>query len=200
MLFLEKYRWEATHGTVIVGAITLLTLLTYLTGTPRGVPERSYASPDILKQLAAPPSQASAQPNSSAGTPSTAQSMAEPKPSDSHEVTVGASGISNRYKLLAIERKTASPTADELTLKLHVESLATDPLVSPFESDMLEVTSPELAPINPTRSFRTPIPAGNSRNQNITFRIPSSMKLEHATLRIRYYNYQGDIPLDLPTR
>jgi hypothetical protein len=88
-----------------------------------------------------------------------------------------------------------SSKSGELVMRLHVESLAMENLVSPFESGMLDITSPGLQPINPSTSFSFPVPSGSTRDQDIVFRIPPSLNLSHATLRIRYYNYQGEIQL-----
>ena len=194
MTVMKKYSWEVTHITSIMAVIIILTLVTHLTGTPRvDAPSAGNAAPNGAKSTlpgrSAHPLGVSAQP--------------EVPPShhyDPREIVVGASGISNRYTLLSVARKPVSAKRDELTVRLHVESLATEPLVSPFESDMLEIRSPGQQPITPSSSFRLPISSGNSRNQDIAFSIPSSLHLEGATLQIHYYNYQNEIPLNLPPR
>ncbi len=94
-----------------------------------------------------------------------------------------------------MDRKPVSPTRDELIIRLHVDSLATEPLVSPFESDMLSLSGWEMEPINPTTKVRHPVPSGNSLNQDVVFSIPTSLDLNRATLQIHYYNYQNEIPL-----
>ena len=194
MTFLNKYRWEATHVTVIAGVITTLTLATGLFGAPRGVTPQAGSAPPNLPKLMSSSSVATAQsvPPAQAVQASTASHQSDPS-----EVTVGASGISNRYRLLSVERKPGSSKSDELTVRLHVVSLAMEPLVSPFESDMLEIRSPGLQPINPSTSFRLPIPSGESRNQDIVFNIPRGLDLNQATLQIHYYNNQSEIPLSL---
>lgn len=190
MSFLDKYRWEATQIAVIAGVIITLTLVTGLFGVPRG--ERAYTlAPTALSKSMPPPAVVTTQPVSA---PQSAQ------PSDPHEVIVGASGISNRYTLLSMERKAVPSKGEELILKLHIESLAMEPLVSPFESDMLEIRGPGLQPIAPSTAFRRPIPSGESRNQEIVFSIPQGLNLSDATLRIHYYNYESEIPLNLPLR
>jgi hypothetical protein len=60
---------------------------------------------------------------------------------------------------------------------------------------MLEVRSPGLEPINPEHPFSYPVSAGNSRDEDIVFIIPSALKLDDAVLRIHYYNEQKEIPL-----
>ena len=194
MTLLKQYGWEVTHITSIAGVITTLTLVTHLIGTPRvDGPSAGNAAANGAKSTppgkSTPPLRVPAQP----GAPSSHHR-------DPHEIVVGASGISNRYTLLSVARKSVSAMRDELTVRLHVESLATEPLVSPFDSDMLEIRSPGQQPITPSSSFRLPIPSGNSRNQDIAFSIPSSLHLEGATLQIHYYNYQNEIPLNLPPR
>ena len=114
--------------------------------------------------------------------------------------SVGPNEIANRYTLLAAERKQSSPSNDQLIVRLHIESLAMPPLVSPFESDMLEITSPDLPPINPSTPFKLPLTSGSSRNQEISFRLPAGFSLQDATLRIHYFNYEHEVPLnDLPS-
>jgi hypothetical protein len=196
MTLLKRYGWEVTHVTSIMGVIIILTLVTHLTGTPRidaAAAVKATAIGPKSKTLSggkpAYPVRTSAQPGA-----------APSQRSDPREIVVGASGISNRYTLLSVSRKPISSKSDELIVRLHVESLATEPLVSPFESDMLEIRSPGQQPITPSSPFRLPIPSGNGRNQDIAFSIPSSLHLEGATLQIHYYNYQNEIPLNLPAR
>ena len=194
MAFLNKYKWEATHVTVIAGVITTLTLATGLFGTPRGATPLAGSAPPSLPKLMSSSSAATAQPVPPAQA---VQASTASQQSDPSEITVGASGISNRYRLLSVERKPGSSKSDELTVRLHVVSLAMEPLVSPFESDMLEIRSPGLQPINPSTSFRLPIPSGESRNQDVVFNIPQGLDLNRATLQIHYYNNQSEIPLSL---
>ena len=201
MSFLDKYRWEATHIAAIAGVIITLALVTGLFGVPRG--EGAYTlAPTALSKSMSPPAVVTTQ---SLSAPQSAQIASQPgaagaQPSDPHEVTVGPSSISNRYTLLSMERKSVPSKGEELILKLHIESLAMEPLVSPFESDMLEILGPGLQPIAPSTAFRRPIPSGESRNQEIVFSIPQGLNLNDATLRIHYYNYESEIPLNLPLR
>ena len=192
MTVIKKYSWEVTHIASITAVIITLTLVTHLIGTPRvDGPSAGSAATNNAKPMfpGRPAHPVSTQP----GAPSS-------RHHDPREIVVGASGISNRYTLLSVARKPVSSKSDELTVRLHVESLATEPLVSPFESDMLEIRSQELQPINPNTPFRSPIPSGVSRNQDVVFSIPPSLNLDHATLQIHYYNYQNEIPLNLPPR
>jgi len=186
MTLLKKYSWEVTHITSILAAITTLTLAIHLTGTPRldtHAPERATAALSI-------PATHTVHVSSHPGA-------APSERSDPREIIVGPTSISNRYTLLRMDRKSISPTKDELVLRLHVDSLATDPLVSPFESDMLSLNAWEMDPINPTTKFHHPVPSGNSLNQDVVFSIPASLDLNRATLQIHYYNYQNEIPLSV---
>lgn len=101
---------------------------------------------------------------------------------------------------LSVDRKPVSSKSDELIVRLHVESLAMENLVSPFESDMLEIRSQGLQPISPSTPFHLPIPSGNNRNHELVLSVPPNLSLKHATLQIHYYNYQGEIPLNPPSR
>lgn len=199
MTLLEKYSWETTHIAVIAGVVTTLMLGTYLFGSPRGQiplalnglpkPQKQSSSSSAVAVQPVPPARAAQVPSPQGRTGS--------PPSDLHVVTVGASDISNRYTLLSVERKPVPSKDDELIVRLHVESFAMAPLVSPFESDMLEIRSPGLPPITPSASFRTPLPSGSSLNQDVVFSIPQGLSLNDATLRIHYYFYQGEIPLSI---
>ena len=118
--------------------------------------------------------------------------------SDPRVIVVGPRDISNRYTLLGVNRKSISRTNDELTVRLRVESLAMEPLVSPFESDMMELHGRELKSIKPMTPFHHPVPGGDSLNQEVVFSIPTEMGLSDTTLQIHYYNYQAEIPLNQP--
>jgi hypothetical protein len=186
MTLIKKYGWEVTHITSIVAAITTLALVTHLTGASR----LGTRIPKIA--TAAPPGPATPRVHLSAyprATPS--------QHSDPHEIVVGPNSISNRYTLLSMDRKPISPTTDELIIRLHVESLAMDPLVSPFESDMLALNARPMEPINPKTKFHRPVPSGNSLNQDVVFSIPTTLDLNRTTLQIHYYNYQNEIPLSV---
>lgn len=197
MKFLNQLSWEATHITVMAGAIGSLALLTCLIGVPRGKGTFPNASTNLPTYALSSslPAKSQAVPAAQQVEASTQRGTTASQQSDPQEVIVGASGISNRYRLMSVERKSMSLASDQLTLRLHIESLAMEPLVSPFESDMLEIRSPGLQPIAPSAPFRLPIPSGNSRNQDIVFNIPQGLNLNSATLRIHYYYYENEIPL-----
>jgi hypothetical protein len=98
---------------------------------------------------------------------------------------------------MSANRRPATPTSDKLTLGIRVTSHAVADLVTPFQSEMFEVRLPDLDPINPEHSFSHPVPAGNTREEDIAFAIPSKAKLDEAVLRIHYYNELKEIPLSL---
>jgi hypothetical protein len=62
---------------------------------------------------------------------------------------------------------------------------------------MFEVRLPDLEPITPEHSFSHPVPAGESREEDLVFTIPSKVDLNEAVLRIHYYNELREIPLNL---
>jgi hypothetical protein len=197
MTLMEKYKWEATRSTMVAAIIMALAVVTHLAGTPRSAfradgharltPPNHTQSPTVDTTVPLPVHHAN-QP------PAKRETAATP-PSDPREFSVGPNEIANRYTLLGVERKQVSPEDDQLVVRLHIESLATAPLVSPFESDMLEISSPGLQPIKPSTSFRHPLPSGSSRNKDIAFRLPAGFLLKGATLRIHYYNYEHEVPL-----
>lgn len=190
-----QYRWEATHLAIITAVVAIFALVAHLAGIPTTATRQPARAP--LPNLMHVPAAGTAQPVSdSAGSPESPQSETS-RQSDPHEATVGPNGISNRYRLQSLDRKKSTPR-DTLVLSLHVESLATDGLVSPFESGMLEIRSPGISPIKPSTPFRSPIPSGSSRNRDVAFSIPSTLSLDRATLRIHYFNYENEIPLDRP--
>jgi hypothetical protein len=197
MTVLKTHSWEVAHTTTLIAAVAILTVTVHLIGTPRPQTPLSTASP-VSPSPSTPmvPAQSLTAAHPSHVSPKTDTVPAEP--SDPHVITVGATGISNRYTLLHIDRKPISPTHDALTIRLRVESLAMENLVSPFESDMLELTAPNQAPIRPMTPFRHPIPGGNSRNQDVVFKVPTVLALNHATLQIHWYNYQNELALAPP--
>lgn len=199
MTLLEKHRWEATHVTAIAGAVTFLALVAHVLGVPRDKNPAVGSATAVLPKYM-PSSPVVTAPPAPAARPvevSTQHGSAVSEQSDPREITVGPSGISSRYRLLSVGRKSVSSKSDEVTVRLHVESLAMDNLVSPFGSDMLEIAAPGLQPMSPTRPFHLPIPSGTSRNQDLVFSIPTGMSLNQVALRIHYYNYQGEIPLNM---
>jgi hypothetical protein len=62
---------------------------------------------------------------------------------------------------------------------------------------MLEVRSRDLQPIKPEHPFSYSVSAGNTRDEDIAFMIPSGLNLERTVLRIHFYNEQKEIPLSL---
>ena len=95
---------------------------------------------------------------------------------------------------------TATPASDKLTLHLRVASRAMADLVTPIQYVTLEVHAPDLEPIALEHPFSHPLPAGNIREEDIAFTVPASLNLDHAVLRIHFYNEQKDIPLGLISR
>lgn len=193
MSILRKYSWEAFHITTILSVIATLMVVTHLMGTalpttplvavgaPLQSPSLRFGDVPIIDPIP---------------RPTVVLSQPKPaRPSNPLEVVVGPTGINNRYLLVSADRRSLSPTVDRLTVRLHVSSLASENLVSPFSSDMLDIRSPGLDPIDPKIAFHTPIPAGETRNQDVVFNIPSSLSLEKAVIDIHYYNYQRQIPL-----
>jgi hypothetical protein len=101
---------------------------------------------------------------------------------------------------LAVNRITATPTSDKLTLHLRIVSRAVADLVTPIQYVTLEVYAPGLEPIALEHPFSHPLPAGNTREEDIAFTVPASLNLDHAVLRIDFYNEQKEIPLGLLPR
>ena len=62
---------------------------------------------------------------------------------------------------------------------------------------MLDVRAGGIEPINPRHLFSHPVPAGESRDEDIVFLIPSNLALDRMALRIHYYNEEKEIPLNL---
>jgi hypothetical protein len=108
---------------------------------------------------------------------------------------VGPNSISGQLTVLTIDRKRSTPETDEVTLRLRVVSRAIAPLVTPFESAMLNLSARGLGPINPQHPFSYPVPAGESREEDVVFGIPSSLTLDRIVLRIHYYNEEKEISL-----
>jgi hypothetical protein len=65
---------------------------------------------------------------------------------------------------------------------------------------MLEVRVPSERPIHPQQAFSRPVPAGNTREEDIVFAIPSNLSLDHGTLRIQNFTEAKEIPLNLSPR
>jgi len=96
---------------------------------------------------------------------------------------------------MAANRVQATPTSDNLIFHLRVASHAMADIVTPFQSAMLEVRAQGLEPINPEHPFSYPVHAGDTRDEDIAFRVPSTLNLVHAVLRIQFYSELKEIPL-----
>jgi hypothetical protein len=68
-------------------------------------------------------------------------------------MVIGPNTIAGRFILMTINRKRATPTSDELTVLLRVDSLAAANLVTPFQSGMVEVRTQGQDPIHPQHAF-----------------------------------------------
>jgi hypothetical protein len=68
-------------------------------------------------------------------------------------------------------------------------------LVTPLQYVALEIYTPGLEPIVLEHPFSQPVPAGNSRDEEISFIVPASLSLDRSSLRIRFYSEQKDMPL-----
>jgi hypothetical protein len=180
---LQRYRWEALHLGAICGVIIVLIVVTHL---PGHTDSEDRPIPSWTPTLASGGKEAATHPSPRSRAP----------PSDPREVVVGPNSISGQFTLLDIDRKRSTPETDVLTLRLHVVSRAIVPLVTPFESAMLDVHAKGLEPINPQHPFSHPVPAGESRNEDIAFMIPSNLTLDRMALRIHYYNEEKEIPLN----
>ena len=116
------------------------------------------------------------------------------------EVVLGPSSIDGQFTLLAVNRITATSTSDKLTLRLRIVSRAVADLVTPIQYVTLEVYTPGLEPIALEHPFSHPVPAGNTQEHDIAFTVPANLNLDHAVLRIHFYNEQKEIPLGLLPR
>ena len=208
MTLLKKYSWETTHITVIAAVITILLLLSGVTGVePGDTPQLASKTPSRQARLPFHPTPTGTTPSVPSPSPASAHpkrraaraQTTEIQSTDPREITVGDRSISNRYRLVSVERRRNPSGSDELVVTLHVKSLALENLVSPFESDMFEVRGPGLPqPVSPSVAFHLRIPSGESRDQEVAFNIPSGLSVDHATLRIHYYNYESELPLTPP--
>ena len=199
MAIMEKYQWEVTRSTIVAALVLALAVVTHLFAPSRRdfSPPRTM-QPTVPNHMQSPAADATVSPPDPNPMQSPAKRETVPTPpADPRQFSVGPNEIANHYTLVSIARKQVSPDNDQLIVRLHIESLATAPLVSPFESDMVEISSPGLQPIKPSTPFRLPLASGSSRNQDIVFRLPPGFSLKVATLRIHYYNYEHEAPLSL---
>jgi hypothetical protein len=204
MNMLKHYGWEGTLAGILAGIMVILTVVTHLTAHPERSDGASLRATPAVGPAAFHP-MPDRVPVASTTRPMRAAVSRKPaadrrasgssRPSDPLEVVVVPSPISGQFRLLASSRTSATPTSDKLTLRLRVLSHAVADLVTPFQSAMLELRTPGLEPINPEHPFSYPVPAGNSREEDIVFVIPSNLDLDRAVLRIHYYNELKEIPL-----
>jgi hypothetical protein len=207
---LKNYSWEATLVAIIGSVITTGALVTHLTARTerpgRAPPEATalfgpstfHPVPDRMPVTSiTPPIQVSP----ARKVPLTARAARHPsKSSDPLEVIIGTNPIGGQLRLLTVTRTPVTPTSDKLILGIRMMSRATPPLVTPFQSTILEVRSRALEPIKPEHPLSFPVPAGNTREEDVAFIIPSDLNLDHSVLRIQYYNEQKEIPLSLLPR
>jgi hypothetical protein len=195
---LQRYGWETALSVIIAAEIATLAVVTHLS-----VPARPSDHPTA--DVTATPKLKSWQPlpggvrTLSTGDTERPARRSSPPP-DPYEVVIGPNTIAGQFILMSTTRKQATPTSDELTLRLRVVSLAAANLVTPFQSGMVEVRTQGQDPIHPQHDFSHPVAAGDSREEDITFTIPPSLSLDHSTLRIQYFNEMKEIPLNLPPR
>ena len=206
---LQRFGWEVSLVALISAVIVTLATVTRLFGHPHA-PDQTMADTSTISKSTSRRFLANSlpadlpRPDPTEALPpqvprATARSGRRPSQApDPHQVIIGPDTISGRFILLASNRSRTGPTSDELSLRLRVVSLAAANLVTPYQSWMLEVRAPGQAPIKPDKSFSSPVPAGNTREDEITFTIPSDLSLDHGTLNINYYNETKAIPLDLP--
>jgi hypothetical protein len=200
----RRYVWETTLIGVIGIVVATLGLVTHLIRPHPPLDQSPLATskfgsmsslPASTAGTFAPPPLKSASRNKR-HTVSSSRAVAP----DPRVVVIGPNSIRGRFTLLGVDRKPAASTADELTLRLRVDSLALADLVTPFQSVMLEVRMEGQAPIQPNHEFSHPVPAGDQWDQNVVFSLPPDSKQTHATLRIHYYPESKEIPLELPPR
>ena len=187
---LKRYAWEGALVAILGGVIMVLTLVSHLTARPDPPTSAQWG-------LGRVPSVSILQPTSAAAS---RKRVVAAKPSNPLEVVLGPSSIGGQFTLMAANRIAATPTSDKLTLRLRVVSHAVADLVTPFQSVMLEVRTPGVDPIAPEHPFSRPVPAGNTRDEDIAFIVPASLNLDRTALRVHFYNEQKDIPLGLLPR
>jgi hypothetical protein len=195
---LQRYGWETTLSAIIAAVIATLAVVTRLS-VPARPSDRPTADVTATSKLKSWQSLPGGVPTLSASDTDRPARPSSPPP-DPHEAVIGPNTIAGRFILMATTRKQATPTTDELTLRLRVVSLAAANLVTPFQSGMVEVRTQGQDPIHPQHAFSHPVAAGNSREEDLTFTIPPSLSLDHSTLRIQYFNEMKEIPLNLPPR
>ena len=187
---LKKYVWEGTLVAILTGVIMVLAVVSHLIARPDLQSSAQTGLDRVPSVSTIPPTSA----------PASRKHVVAAKPSNPLEVALGPSSIGGQFTLLAVNRVTATPTSDKLTLHLRVASRAMADLVTPIQYVTLEVYTPGLEPIALEHPFSHPVPAGNTQEQDIAFTVPANLNLDHAVLRIHFYNEQKDIPLGLISR
>jgi hypothetical protein len=153
----RKFGWETALIGIIGAAIATLGTVSHLipvslpsdtsqSGPPKFGSPRSL--PDGAMETPAPSSKKNASPNKPRAIPSPRALS-----SDSRVVVIGPNSIRGRFTLSGITRKLDTSGSDELTLRLHIASLALPDLVTPFQSAMLEVRMEGEGAIHPKREF-----------------------------------------------
>lgn len=193
---LQRYGWETTLSATIAAVIATLAVATHLSA-PTRAPDQPTADVTATSKLKSWQSLPGGLPAPSAND-AVRPARRSSQPPNPYEVVIGQNTIAGRFILMATTRKRVTPTSDELTLRLRVVSLAVADLVTPFQSGMLEMRTPGQAPIHPQHAFSHPVAAGDSREEDIAFEIPSSLSLDHSTLRIQDFNEMKEISLNLP--
>lgn len=187
---LKKYAWEGILVAILTAVVIVLTVAPHLTARP-GLPSSAQTG------LGGVPAVSTILPTSA---PARRKHVVAAKPSNPLEVVLGPSSIDGQFTLLAVNRITATPTSDKLTLRLRIVSRAVADLVTPIQYVTLEVYTPGLEPIALEHPFSRPLPAGNTQEQDIAFTVPANLNLNRTVLRIHFYNEQKDIPLGLLLR
>ena len=182
---LKQYAWEGTLVATLVGVIMIRIVVTHLIARPNP-PTSPYTG------LSPVPAVSIRQPTRAAAS---RHPVAPAKPTNPLEVVLGPPSIGGQFTLLAANRTTATPASDKLTLHLRIASRAIGDFVTPLQYVTLELYTPGLDPIALEHPFSHPIPAGNTRDEDIAFIIPATLRVDRATLRIHFYNEQKDIPL-----
>lgn len=187
---LRKYLWEGILVAILTGVIIFVTVVTHLIARPDLPSSAQMGLGGVPSVPTIPPTSA----------PAPRKHVVAAKPSNPLEVVLGPSSIDGQFTLLAVNRITTTPTSDKLTLRLRIVSRAVADLVTPIQYVTLEVYTPGLEPIALEHPFSHPVPAGNTQEDDIAFTVPANLNLDHAVLRIHFYNEQKEIPLGLLPR
>src|SRR5437868_3861644 len=106
MAVMDEHRWEALCVATIAGIVAILALQKHLVRVSATPARPSVNEQELLDRLTTVPTIRSvrAVPASDAAALNATQPVPS-QPSDPSEVTVGPSGISNRYKLKRVDRR-----------------------------------------------------------------------------------------------